>query len=285
MSISAHHITLHMGGATLIERVTLTVEPGQIVALVGANGAGKSTLLRVLAGELKPTQGTVTIAGRPLSTWRKRDLARVRAVLPQASNLTFGFTAFEVVLMGRTPHLQGIEHPQDYQIAHEALTATQVDHLADRSYVSLSGGEKQRVQLARVLAQIWEDTGARYLLLDEPTNNLDLAHQHGTLEIAANFARRGVGVLAVLHDLNLAAQYADQIVVLKAGRVYAAGAPAVALTAEVIRSAFNLSVLIQPHPCYNCPLVIPLPVTSDQTLSFHEITSEHEITPEKETLT
>ncbi|MFQ3566156.1 MAG: heme ABC transporter ATP-binding protein [Aggregatilineales bacterium] len=273
MSITADRIAVHIGGATLIEDIALTLTPGQIVALVGANGAGKSTLLRVLAGELTPTQGTVTVADRPLKAWRKRDLAKIRAVLPQASSLAFSFTAFEVVLMGRTPHISGSESREDHDIVLDAMRLTHTDHLAERTYTTLSGGERQRVQLARVLAQIWQGESARYLLLDEPTNNLDLAHQHATLMIARRFAARGVGVLAILHDLNLAAQVADHIVVLKAGRVYAAGEPVTVLTADIIQAAFDLPVLIQPHPCYNCPLVIPLPITPKQVLSLHELTS------------
>lgn len=259
MVLEASQLTFAIRAKTLLSNVSLRLDSGEIIAIVGANGAGKSTLMKLLAGELTPTWGDVLLDQQPLSRWSKRSLARKRAVLPQSSLLAFGFTALEVVLMGRTPHLQGMERPQDYQIAHEALAATQVDHLAERSYVSLSGGEKQRVQLARVLAQIWEDTGARYLLLDEPTNNLDLAHQHGTLEIAASFARRGVGVLAVLHDLNLAAQYADRIVVLKSGRVLASGAPNIVLTSSIVYDAFNMAVMVEPHPCLNCPLVIAIP--------------------------
>ncbi len=276
MSITAKQITVRVGSATLIEDVALTLTPGEIVALVGANGAGKSTLLRVLAGDLSPTSGTVIVADRPLSAWRKRELAKIRAVLPQASTLAFGFTAFEVVLMGRTPHISGGESREDHAIALDAMRLTHTAQLAERTYTTLSGGERQRVQLARVLAQIWQGDSPRYLLLDEPTNNLDLAHQHAILMIARQFAARGVGVLAILHDLNLAAQVADRMIVLKAGRVYATGTPAEVLTAEVIQAAFDLPVLIQPHPCHNCPLVIPLPITSDQTLSLDEFASEKE---------
>jgi iron complex transport system ATP-binding protein len=259
MSLQANQLAYAIGSISLLEGVSLTLQPGEIIAMVGANGAGKSTLLRLLTGELTPTQGAVLLDGKTLSAWSKRDLARRRGVLPQSSVLAFGFTALEVVLMGRTPHLRGIERAEDYDIAYEALSATQVDHLVERSYMSLSGGEQQRVQLARVLAQIWQATEPRYLLLDEPTNNLDLAHQHSTLEIAAGFARRGVGVLAVLHDLNLAAQYADHIVMLKSGRVLAAGLPNTVLTPTLIDEAFNMAVMIQPHPCLNCPLVIAVP--------------------------
>lgn len=259
MTLEGSCLAFRIGGKALVEDVSLIVAPGEIVAIVGANGAGKSTLLRLLSGDARPERGSVTLQNKPLSQWHKRDLARSRAVLPQTSLLGFGFSALEVVLMGRSPHIQGIERPADYAIARAALAAARVEHLAERSYLTLSGGEQQRVQLARVLAQIWEDTGARYLLLDEPTNNLDLAHQHVTLAIAADFARHGVGVIAILHDLNLAAQYADHVLVMSAGRALAYGRPNTVFTPALIREAFDMAVTILPHPSLDCPLVIAEP--------------------------
>ncbi len=259
MALEGQRLTYRIGAKTLVENVSLKVEPGEVVAVVGANGAGKSTLLKLLSGDLHPAQGDVLLAGKPLRQWHKRELARARAILPQASSLSFGFSALEVALMGRSPHIQGIERAEDLAIVHSALAAAHVEHLAQRSYLTLSGGEQQRVQLARVLAQIWEATGARFLLLDEPTNNLDLAHQHGTLGIASDFARRGVGVLAILHDLNLAAQYADHILIMKGGRMLAYGTPNAVLTQAAIRDAFDMSVIIASHPSLGCPLVIPEP--------------------------
>lgn len=259
MTLEARYISFNVGAMSLIKDVSLFVCPGEVVAVIGANGAGKSTLLKLLAGELAPTQGDILLDNCPLPRWSKRDLARRRGVLPQSSLLAFGFTALEVVLMGRTPHLRGMESPEDYEIAYSALEAVQSYHLAHRSYITLSGGEKQRIQFARVLAQIWQGNHPRYLLLDEPTNNLDLAHQHGTLEIAVNFAQRGVGVLAVLHDLNLAAQYADRIIVLKSGQLLAEGPPKHVITPSIVYDAFSIAVIVEPHPCLNCPLVIALP--------------------------
>ncbi len=261
MTLHAEHLTVRVGAATLAEGVSLTVVPGEILAVIGPNGAGKSTVLRALAGEIAFASVTVTLDGRPLADWRPRDLARVRAVLPQRSDLSFGFAAGEVVLMGRTPHLSGGESLKDHRIALDAMRLTRTEPFADRVYTTLSGGERQRVQLARVLAQIWEGEEPRYLLLDEPTNNLDLSHQHSTLTIARGFAGRGVGVLAVLHDLNLAAQYADRIVVLKDGSVLAEGTPHEVLTPPLIELTYDVSVLVQPHPQMDCPLVVPLPQT------------------------
>ena len=165
--------------------------------------------------------------------------------------------------MGRTPHLNGIEKPQDYAIAREALSLTETLDLQNRAYPTLSGGERQRVQLARVLAQIWTapESGCRYLLMDEPINNLDLAHQHSTLEIARKFAQNGVAVAVVLHDLNLAAQYTDHVAILKRGQLLAKGAACDIFTPKIVQAAFDIKVGIIEHPYLDCPLIIPIPIT------------------------
>jgi iron complex transport system ATP-binding protein len=259
--LEARHLTVTVGRHTALTDVSLALTPGEVMAVVGPNGAGKSTLIKALCGEVVPTQGTVWLAGRRLAAWPRRARARVLAVLPQSTTLAFPFTALEVVLLGRTPHLRGAETAHDCRIALAALAAAGMARYAQRLYPTLSGGERQRVQLARILAQIWEAPGgdARYLLLDEPTASLDLAYQHSTLATVRDFARQGVGVLAVLHDLNLAAQYADGIVVLKDGQQLGAGRPHDVLTPELICSAFTLPALVLPHPRLTCPLVVPVP--------------------------
>jgi iron complex transport system ATP-binding protein len=259
--LEARHLTVTAGGRTVLTDVSLALAPGEVVAVVGPNGAGKSTLIKALCGDVVPVQGTVLLAGRRLATWPRRERARVMAILPQSAALAFPFTALEVVLLGRTPHLRGAETPHDCQVALAALAAAGMAPYAHRLYPTLSGGERQRVQFARILAQIWEAPcgDARYLLLDEPTANLDLAYQHSTLATVRDFARQRVGVLVVLHDLNLAAQYADWIVVLKDGQQLGAGRPHDVLTPELIRSAFALPALVLPHPRLTCPLVVPVP--------------------------
>ena len=268
--IEARDISVRAGGAMLLEGVSVEVVPGELVGVVGPNGAGKSTLRRALCGDAALSGGEVKMCGRALSAWTPLERARVRAVMPQDSALTFPFTALEVALMGRLPHLRGAEGPRDYEIANAALEAVEARHLAARLYPTLSGGEKQRVQLARVLAQIWESrpeakaggAGARFLLLDEPTSNLDLAHQHSTLAVARRFAREGVGVLVILHDLNLAAQYADRLLMLKGGRIACAGRPHDVLTREAIREVFGVEVVVTSHPTAGCPLVVTVPTGS-----------------------
>lgn len=259
MTLETIRVSFKIGDKTLLEEVSLAVAPGEVMAIVGPNGAGKSTLLKLLSGDLRPSSGKVLLQGKPLSDWSSREQARLRAVLPQQSRLNFPFTALEVVLLGRMPHGTGGSR-RDYEIALAALSAIGMSHLAQRLYPTLSGGEQQRVQLARVLAQIWEapPRSKRYLLLDEPTTSLDLAHQQYTLKIARDFARKGTGVLAILHDLNLAAQYADQVLILREGRQIAWGMPDKVLTSKLIRAAFDLPVLVIPHPQLSCPLIAPV---------------------------
>ena len=257
--IEARGVTFAIGSTKLLDDVSVTIVPGEVLAVVGPNGAGKSTLRKILTGELLPSAGEVFMGGRPLADWSNRERARIRAVLPQDSTLSFPFVVSEVVLMGRTPHLRGAETAHDREIAAEALRVVEAEHLQDRLYPTLSGGERQRVQLARVLAQIWEapDQGPRYLLLDEPTANLDLAHQHVTLRIVRRFAGEGVGALVILHDLNLAARYADRVVLLKEARVVAAGTPAEVFTQDTIQQTFDLPVMVIPHPHADQVVVIP----------------------------
>ncbi|RMD63104.1 MAG: heme ABC transporter ATP-binding protein [Alphaproteobacteria bacterium] len=256
-------IRVDLGQSTVLQGVSFSVEPGEVVAVLGPNGAGKSTLLAVLSGALAPRTGCASLENRPLSKWSPQALARKRAVLPQHSELAFSFRVLEVVLLGRSPHAGVSSREKDLAVAKAALAETESVHLADRIYTTLSGGERQRVQLARILAQIdfSERDGhsvGRYLLLDEPTSSLDLAHQHAILETARRAAERGIGVMTILHDINLAAMYADRIVVLHAGRIAAEGTPDEVLTEAMVHHAFDLSVSITRHPTRGCPHVIAI---------------------------
>ena len=254
--IEALEVTVLAGGARLVDRVSLRAEPGEIVAIVGPNGAGKSTLLRALAGDLRPHAGAVRLGGKPIATLHPRELARVRAVLPQDVAMTTPFPALEVVLLGRSPHVGQIESATDWAIARLAMAATDTLALADRIYPTLSGGERLRVQTARVLAQIWDAPAGAVLLLDEPTASLDPRHQHALLETARSMAARERAVVCVLHDLNLAAQYADRIAVLHRGRLVADGAPAAVLGPSLLEDVFELDARVVPHPELPCPLVV-----------------------------
>ncbi len=255
--IKAENITVEIHEKKLLDAASLELRCGEILAVVGANGAGKSTLRKVLCGDLLPTSGKVSMNGKLLAEWTLSERAEVRAILPQDSTLNFPFTVLEVVLLGRAPHIKGAESANDYCIAGDALKAVKSTHLTERLYTTLSGGERQRVQLARVLAQIWEKTDKpRYLILDEPTSNLDLAHQHQTLQIAEKFARENAGVLVILHDLNLAAQYSDKILMLKNGKITAYGTPEKVLNETAIAETFDVEVSVIPHPHFDCPLIV-----------------------------
>jgi iron complex transport system ATP-binding protein len=259
--IAGHKIGVRRGGRWLVRDVSLEVAAGEVVALLGPNGAGKTTLLRALSGEEPPDEGEVEMLGRPMKSFSARELARTRAVLSQSSSLDFGFTVFEVALMGRLPHVQLKESPRDLEIVTAALEAAGVAHLSERIYTTLSGGERQRVQLARVMAQLGdprgkEDLPPRLLMLDEPTSNLDVAHQHAALALAREQARTGAAVLAVLHDLNLAGQYADRLALLRDGHLVACGPPAEVLTFDNIWRVFEVNTMVVPHPTLPVPLVV-----------------------------
>jgi iron complex transport system ATP-binding protein len=262
--LSCNNIRVVRGQRRILDDVSLNVSGGEMVAVIGPNGAGKTTLLHALSGALPPDGGAVEIGGRALGAWKSRDLARRRAVLTQNATLGFPFTALQVVMIGRSPHMGRHPGRGDLRAAAAAMTETGVLHLAERSYPTLSGGEKQRVQLARVLAQISteDETGAapesRYLLLDEPTNNLDLAHQHLVLAAARRLADRGVAVLAVLHDPNHAA-YADRIHVLQHGRTFAAGTPHEVLTAQLMGQVFGVAARVLNEPGRDRPYVLVWP--------------------------
>lgn len=254
--LEAQHLSLSISNFSLLQDITLQLKAGTVTAIVGPNGAGKTSLLRILCGETKPSSGEVIFNGTFLDQWQADQLARILAVLPQGSPLNFPFTAREVVMMGRIPHSTGLE--KDTLIVDAALESVGGSYLDKRAYTQMSGGEKQRVQLARVLAQIWDpdDSGDRVLILDEPTSAFDLAHQQLTLEIVKKFAQQNVSVLLVIHDLNLAAACADQLIMLDCGKIAAQGAPESVLTAELIQQVFNVSASIGVHPKTGSPLVI-----------------------------
>jgi len=245
---------------TILDGIDLEVHPGELLALIGPNGAGKSTLLGALAGERQPEGGAVELEGRNLFSIKPKDRAQRLAVLPQESRVDFPFNALEVALLGRVPYPSGQESGRDLAIASAALQVAGVGHLAERVYPTLSGGERQRVQLARVLAQLWEPpaAGARYLFLDEPIANLDPAHQLAVLDLARRLSREGFAVIAVLHDLNLAAQFADRIALLVGGRMLGIGSPAEVLQPSTLSEAYGMRARVLPHPDLGVPWVLPL---------------------------
>lgn len=237
--ISAVQVGLRVGSKGLLDDVNLEINAGTFLGLVGPNGAGKSTLLRLLAGEQRATRGAVSIAGRKLAQWSGAELARRRAVLPQQSAVAFEIAVRDVVELGRLPHESLVSRAQNAAAVARALQDADVAPLETRSYATLSGGEQQRVQLARVLAQI-DGVPAPALLLDEPTASLDLSHQHRVLQTARRIAEAGAAVVAVLHDLFTASLYCDRIAVISKGRIVADATPTVALDEATVKSVFEM---------------------------------------------
>lgn len=248
--IALDRISVVRRGRALLRDVVLALAPGEILALLGPNGAGKSTLVRVAAGELTPDSGSVWVDGKPLASVPRLELARRRAVLPQTSNVSFPMTAEEVVFLGRSPHSRTALRRESQAAVERAMALADVLTLRARAYNTLSGGEQQRVHLARVFCQLDGplEAGTRCLMLDEPTASLDLSHQHQVLQAVRAMADSGVAVLAVLHDLNLAAHYADRIAILRGGVIRALGAPAEVLRRDVVETLFDVSAAIVPGP-------------------------------------
>lgn len=238
----------------LVDSTNCRINAGEILTIIGPNGAGKSSLLKAITGEWNYLGEIYS----PLLSTDPKLRARQVAVLPQFSLLNFPYTVDEVVLLGRIPHQTGSE--RDQTIVHDVLELMDISFLRNRLYTELSGGEKQRVQLARVLAQIWSDkdadNGARLLILDEPTTALDLGHQHALMRAIKNFAEQGVAVVMVLHDINLAAQYADRMLALLCSQTIAYGVPNKVVTAENMRRLFNIEVDIVEHPSTLTPLIV-----------------------------
>ncbi len=237
--IRATDIVVRRAGRNLVDGVSLSLGEGEFLGLLGPNGAGKSTLLRVLAGEFPPEGGSVEIDGAELGSWTRADLARRRAVLPQHAAVAFDIDARAIVELGRLPHEGRSTRAQDAQAVADAIDACDAVKLASRGYAALSGGEQQRIQLARALAQIG-GTSKPLLLLDEPTSSLDLSHQHAVLSLAKRVAAQGGAVLAVLHDLFSASLHCRRVAVLERGRLVAQGTPEEALTPELVRSVFGV---------------------------------------------
>jgi len=250
---AARGVGVVRGGRDLLSDVSLELRAGEVLALIGPNGAGKSTLLSLLSGDVTPDTGEVEFLGRNISSWSLAELARRRSVLLQDNQIMFPFTVHQVVEMGRSPWRRTPRENEDNEAIAEALQAADIAHLGNRRVPSLSGGERARVGFARVLAG---RTGV--LMLDEPTAALDLGHQETLLKLAKARAEVGDAVLVVLHDLNLAAAYADRIALLQQGRIAACDTPAKVLTAQRVSEVYDTPVEVIEHPGSGTGIVVPL---------------------------
>jgi iron complex transport system ATP-binding protein len=254
--LEAASISVRVGTKILLDDVNLSFDQGQTIALVGPNGAGKSTLLRVLSGELQPPYGQVRLRARELKNYAPHMLALHRAVLSQRVNIAFPFTVADVVRMGIS-HEYGLKSKA---LVEATLAELELIDLADRVITTLSGGEQQRVHFARVLVQLscgQQHDGSGVLLLDEPTASLDVRHQLGLLEAAKRRAKNGALVIAVLHDLNLAALIAERVVVLDHGRVYSKGRPDETITDRMLECVFGIETTVSRAPASGTPFVLP----------------------------
>jgi iron complex transport system ATP-binding protein len=241
MALEVQNVSVAVGRKTLIQDITLSVVPGRLTVILGANGAGKSTMLSVLAGDIAPSGGDAHLDGAPLASLSPQVLATRRAVVLQHAPINFAFKVHEIVSLSRPAFSRADD--RTYGVEERALRELDLTGLADRSYPTLSGGERQRVQIARALAQLWhhENTGEpAYLLLDEPTAHLDLKHQFIALEAAKRFAAQNGGVLCILHDLTLAREFADEIVLMKNGTIAVRARAQDMLTPDTIADIYDL---------------------------------------------
>jgi len=254
LQLRAEGIAFAYRDQIVLNEIDLAIQPGELVGVIGPNGSGKSTLIKCLSRVLSPQRGRIWLDGRELASLSAQQIARTIAVVPQAVELPPGFTAFEIVMMGRVPHLAWWQNEtvRDREIARAAMEATQTWTLADRLVNHLSGGERQRVVIARALAQ-----EPQILLLDEPTAHLDIKHQIEVMELVRCLNReRGLAVLIVSHDLNLAAQYCSRLVLFKDGRVYTSGSPRQVISPEILREVYGVDLLVVPHPQNQRPMAV-----------------------------
>lgn len=254
------NVTLAYGKKPVVEQVDFVVQKGQFVAVLGPNGSGKSTLLRALCRLHLPHTGTICFAGRNLQDWRQQELAQQMAFVRQSSSAAFDFTVEELVMFGRMPYLRRFqaETEHDHAIVERYLRLSGLWEMRNRGLHSLSGGEQQRVFVSQALVQ-----EPRVLLLDEPTNHLDINHQLELLDLIAMLNReQGITVIGVLHDLNLAALYAERLLVLKEGRLVADGSPSEVLQADLVQQIYGCTVSVLPHPATKRPQVLLLPQNS-----------------------
>ena len=254
LGLSLEQVELGYPNLTVLRKVTLDVVPGEVLAVIGPNGVGKSTLVRVASGALPPLNGRVGINGSRLDELRPAERARLVSVVPQATNLPPNFTAQDVVLMGRTPYLGWfeIENEADHEAVREAMQRTDTLDMVDRPISELSGGEQQRLLIARALAQ-----AAPIMLLDEPTAHLDLRHQDRVLGLVRALAKdEGLAVLLALHDLNLVAKFADRVALLSESVVRKVGTPEEVLEADLLAAVYGIRIDVVPHPVDGKPLVL-----------------------------
>lgn len=257
--IQAKSVSVAIGAKRIVSDIDFEARPGEIATIVGPNGSGKTTFIKALSGELAYS-GRVSVNGKDMAAMKPAQAAGLRAVLPQATTLAFPFTVREIVKLGLSGGRSGVLASEAERLPERALERVDMAGFAGRFYQELSGGEQQRVQLARVLCQVWApvlDGQPRYLMLDEPVSSLDIKHQLIIMGIAREFANGGGGVIAILHDLNLTAMVSDRIFVMHAGRLDAAGTPQEVLQDDLLERVFGCRLTVGAVPTGNIPFVLP----------------------------
>ncbi len=252
--LSLKNITLGYDGRIVLSGINLEIIPGEVLGIVGPNGCGKSTLIKGITRVIPLTKGDILLDDKSILRMPQNEIARYIAVVPQSAVLPEAFTAFEIVLMGRTPHMGFLEYEgqKDIDIAFGAMELTDTLHLSERRAGELSGGERQRLTIARALTQ-----QPGIILLDEPTSHLDINYQIETLEMISDLCKKdGLAVLAAMHDLNLAAQYCDRIIMLDRGVIFAEGTPSEVVTTVNVKKVYGADVCISPHPVNNLPVTL-----------------------------
>jgi len=241
----------------VLNGINFNIEKGMFVSIIGPNGSGKTTLLKIISSVFSPLSGSVLLKGKDIRKYRKRDIAKIMAFVPQQLNMEFEFTVLDIVLMGRSPYLTPFqtESKKDMDIAMDAMSMTNTLHLKDKRITEISGGERQRAIIACALAQTPE-----VLLLDEPISNLDIQHQLDVMGILKKLNKQNnMTVVTVLHDLNMAAEYSDAVMLLKDGKLLQWGHPSKVITKENIKNAYNASVYMMENPLSGTPHIIPIP--------------------------
>lgn len=256
--LSIKNVSYSVGKKEIVKNISVDFLPGEFTMILGPNGSGKSTFLKLFSGEIRSKDGSISYADKKISELKKEELAKVRAVMSQQPELGFPLTVEEVVMMGRYPHFVFNPGKKDAVICNEVIEQMQITDFKERNYLTLSGGEKQRVQFARVLAQIWEMPlhGHRYLFLDEPLTNLDINYQQEFLTIAKALTKTDTILVAVMHDINLAVQYADKLIFLKDGELVSSGKPVETLSEQLIKNVFDVDAKIITNPVTGLPLMV-----------------------------
>lgn len=254
--LEAYKISYSHRKFSILENIDVSVNYGELLIIVGPNGAGKSTLLSMLANEMGKNEEPIFFKKKTFEDWDEKELSHNKAKFSQSNNQDIPLSVKDVVMMGRYPYFNATPHKKDHDAILKAMDETDVTAMKDRDYNSLSGGEKQRVHLARVLTQLDNDIEHKLVFLDEPLNNLDVLHQHRILHTIKNFTERGNTAIMVLHDLNLAAQFADKVLLLKKGKIVSHDVPDKVFTKEIISRVYNFPCTICPNPVNKNPLII-----------------------------